>query len=86
MPRADMADHLVRFMAGAPWVDAFGTMQRTLHQRLLRGSGRINAIAMKRTERAFRGEWLAWARQRLRAVMRTTHPPPPSRGPDIHGS
>ncbi|MET3151694.1 UNVERIFIED_ORG: hypothetical protein ABIC77_002947 [Stenotrophomonas geniculata] len=42
MPRADMADHLVHFMTGPRWVDAFGVMQRILHERVLRGSGRIN--------------------------------------------
>jgi hypothetical protein len=42
MARADIADHLVHFMTGPRWVDAFGTMQRILHERQLRGSGRIN--------------------------------------------
>ena len=42
MPRADMADHLVHLMRGPRWVDAFVALQRILHERQLRGSGRIN--------------------------------------------
>ena len=42
MPRADMADHLVHFMSGPRWGDAFRTLQTVIDERRLIGSGRVN--------------------------------------------
>jgi hypothetical protein len=37
-----MSDHLVHFMSGSTWEDAFATLCRIISERRLLGSGRIN--------------------------------------------
>lgn len=42
MARPDMADHVVHFMSGRTWEDAFGTLNKIIRERRLLGSGRVN--------------------------------------------